>query len=158
MINNHKARGEWKIQLSMKINFVYSKDNNETRVIHTKSDNIEIMIGTEADDVINELFKSFVKRYQGGLETKMRGSDFIFERVELFEYHLHKISINRGSSYIDSSDWMKNKKATINPKNKENECFKYALIAALNHQQIRKDPQRISKLRPFINNYNWSNI
>ena len=56
MINNHKARGEWKIQLSMKINFVSSKDNNESRRMHTKSDNIEIMSGTEADDVINELF------------------------------------------------------------------------------------------------------
>ena len=154
MINNHKARGEWKIQLSTKINFVSSKDNNETRTMHTKSDNIEIMSGTEADDVINELFKSFFKRYQEGLEKKMRGSNFIFERVELLEYHLHKISINRGSSYIDSPNWIKNKKATINPKNKGNECFKYAVIAALNHQKIRKDPQRISKLRPFINNNN----
>ena len=82
MINNHKARGEWKIQLSTKINFVSSKDNNETRTMHTKSDNIEIMSGTEADDVINELFKSFFKRYQDGLEKKMKGSDFIFERVD----------------------------------------------------------------------------
>ena len=93
MINNHKARGEWKIQLSMKINFVSSKDNNETRTMHTKSDNIEIMSGTEADDVINELSKSLFKRYQEGLETKMKGSDFIFKRVELLEYHLHKIRI-----------------------------------------------------------------
>ena len=100
MINNHKARGEWKIQLSMKINFVSSKDNKETRTMHTKSDNIEIMSGTEADDVINELSKSLFKRYQEVLETKMKGSDFIFERVELLEYHLHKISINRGCSYI----------------------------------------------------------
>ena len=93
MINNHKARGEWKIQLSMKINFVSSKDNNETRTMHTKSDNIEIMSGTEADDVINKLSKSLFKRYQEGLEAKMKGSDFIFKRVELLEYHLHKISI-----------------------------------------------------------------
>ena len=56
MINNHKARGEWKIQLSMKINFISSKDNSESCTMHTKSDIIEIMSGTEADDVINELF------------------------------------------------------------------------------------------------------
>ena len=73
MINNHKARGEWKVQLSMKINFISSKDNNESRTMHTKSNNIEIMSGTEAD-VINEIFKSFFKRYQEGLETKMRVS------------------------------------------------------------------------------------
>ena len=84
----------------------------------------------------------------------MKGSNFIFERVELLEYHLHEISLNRGSSYIDSHDWIKNKKATINLKNNDNECFKYAVTAALNHKKIRKDPQRISKLKPFINNYN----
>ena len=117
----------------MKINFISSKDTDESRTMHTKSDNIEIIIGTEADDVINGLSKSLFKRYQEGLETKMKGSNFIFDRVELLEYHLHKISINRGSSNIDSPDWIKNKKATINPKNKDNECFKYAVIAALNH-------------------------
>ena len=119
MIDNYKAKGQWKIQLSMTINFISSLDTNESRTMHTKSDHIEIMSGIEADDVINELFKSFFKRYQKGLETKMKGSNFIFERVELLEYHLHKISLNRGSSYIDSSDWIKNKKATINPKNND---------------------------------------
>ena len=44
-----------------------------------------------------------------------------------------------------SSDWLKNKGATINPKNKDNECFKYAIIAALHHQEIQRNPQRISK-------------
>ena len=101
MIDNYKAKGEWKIQLIMQINFISSLDTNESRTMHTKSDNIEIMSGTEADDVINELFKSFFNRYQEGLETKMKGSNFIFERVELLEYHLHKISLNRGISYID---------------------------------------------------------
>ena len=57
-----------------------------------------------------------------------------------------------------SSDWLKNKGATINPKNKDNECFKYAIIAALHHQEIGKNPQRISKLKPFIENYNWKDI
>ena len=60
--DNHKARGEWKIQLVMKIIFVSSLDANETRVMHTKSDNIEIMSGIESSDVIiNELFKSFLE-------------------------------------------------------------------------------------------------
>ena len=59
----------------------------------------------------------------------MKGSSFTFDRADLLEYHLHKISLNRGGSYIMSSDWLKNKGATINPKNKDNECFKYAIIA-----------------------------
>ena len=57
-----------------------------------------------------------------------------------------------------SSDWLKNKGATINPKNKDNECFKYAIIAALHHQEIGRNPQRISKLKPFVNRYNWKDI
>ena len=81
MIDNHKARGEWKIQLTMRIIFVSFTDANETRETHTKSDNITIMRGVENEDIINELFNTFRKRYQEGLETKMKGSSFTFERI-----------------------------------------------------------------------------
>ena len=158
MTDNHKAYGEWKIQLVMRIIFVSSLNNSELREMHTKSNNIEIMNGAETNDAINEIFDSFLKRYPEGLETKMRGSSFTFDRVDLLEYHLHKISLNRGGSYIMSSDWLKNKGATINPKNKDNECFKYAIIAALHHQEIGRNPQRISKLKPFIDGYKWKDI
>ena len=55
----------------------------------------------------------------------------------------HKISLNRGGSYIDSPNWIKRKKATINPKNKDYECFKYATTAALTNEKIKEDPQKI---------------
>ena len=75
------------------------------------------------------------------------------------EYHLHKISLNRGSSYIKSPEWIKNKGVTINPRNTKNHmCFQYAITTALNHQNIDHYAERISKLRPFINNYNWKDI
>ena len=104
--------------------------------MYTKSDNIEIMNGTETSDAINELFKSFFRRYQEGLQTKMRGSSFTFERVDLLNYHLHKISLNRAGSYINSPEWLKNKGATINLKNDDDECFKYTLTVALNYEVI----------------------
>ena len=110
MIDDHKAKGEWKIQLAMGIIFVSFIDANETREMRTKSDNITIMSGIETGDVINELFSTFRKRYQEGLETKMRGNSFTFERIDLLEYHLHNISLNRGSSYINSPERIKNKK------------------------------------------------
>ena len=100
MIDNHKARGEWEIQLIMRIIFVSFTDANESRKMHTKSDNVTIMSGIETNDVINELFNTFCKRYQEGLETKMKGSSFTFEHIDLLEYHLHKISLNRGSSIL----------------------------------------------------------
>ena len=67
-------------------------------------------------------------------------------------YSLHKVSLNRVGSHIDSLDWIKHKKATINPKSKDNECFKDAITAALNHKRVKKDPQRIYDLTLFLIN------
>ena len=77
----------------------------------------------------------------------MRGSDFIFDSVHLLYYKCHKINFNRGGGQIDSPDWIKNKRPTINPINKkDHKSFQYAVIVALNHEGIKKDPQRIQKL------------
>ena len=159
MINDYKNKGEWKIQLTAEINFTSLKpDSDETRIMHTKSDNTEIMTGGDANEVIKELFKSFLHRYQEGLQEKMRGSEFEFDGVNLLYYDFNKISLNRGGSYIDSSEWIKNKKSTINPKNNDYKCFQYAVTVSLNHDKINRDPQRISKIKPFIDQYNWNDI
>ena len=58
-------------------------------------------------------------------------------------------------SYIKCDEWLKNKGVTINPKNiKNNKCFKYAITAVLNCQDIDSHPEKISKLKQFIINYN----
>ena len=143
----------------MRIIFNSFIDKNQTQLIHTKSDNVEIIIGTDTNEAINELINYFMIRYQYGLETKMNGSSYTFERTDLLEYHLHKISLNRGSSYIESPEWLHNKGVTINPKNtKNNNSFQYGITALLNYQNINHNPERISKLKPFINNYNWKDI
>ena len=98
LIEDYQAKGNWKMQLSMRMIFVSFTDANETHEMHTKRDNITIMSDIETENVRNELFNKFNKRYQKGLETKMKGSSFTFERIDLLEYHLHKISLNRGSS------------------------------------------------------------
>ena len=142
----------------MRIIFVSFTDANETCEMHTKSDNITIMIGIETEDAINELFNTFRKRCQKGLETKMKGSRFTLERIDFLEYHLHKISLNKGSSYIESPEWIKIKGVTINPKNtKDNNCFQYAITAILNYQNIDHHTERISKLKLFII-INWKGI
>ena len=158
MIVDYKSKGEWKIQITMTIFFISFIDKNESQVMHTKCDNVKIMNGTDTTDAINELIDSFMKRYQEALETKMKGSSYIFEHIDLLEYHFHKISLNRGSSYIESPEWLKNKGVTINTKNKDNKCFQYAITAALNYQNINNHLERSSKLKPFISNYNWKDI
>ena len=155
MINDYKSKGEWKIQLTAEINFTSLKpDSDETRIMHTKSDNMEIMIGSDTNDVIKELFKSFLQRYQEGLQEKMRGSDFEFDDIHLLYYDFNKISLNRGGSYIEPAKWIKDKKSTINPKNNDYKCFQYAVTVALNHNKINNSPQRISIIKPFIDQYN----
>ena len=67
----------------MSISFVSHKDSNETRTMHTMSDNIEIMMSSKTDEIIEELFKSLFERYQEGLEESMKGSDFIPDSVDL---------------------------------------------------------------------------
>ena len=159
MIDDHKSKDEWKIQSSMRIIFVSFTDANKTHEMYSKSDNITFTKSAETEDIANELFNTFRKRYQEGLETKMRGRSFTFDRIDLLKYDLHKISLNRGSSYIKSPEWIKNRGVTINSKNtKDNNFFQYAIIASLHHNNIDHHPERISNLRPFINNYNWKDI
>ena len=158
IINNHKTRGlvryhsgnklwleetssEWKIQLTMALNFIPSKDSDETRTMHAKSNKVEIMIGSETDEIIKDLFESFLQKYQEGLEESMRGSEFVYDSVDVLCY-LNKISLSRGGSYIDSPKWLKNKKATTNQKNNDGKYFQYALTVALNYEKIKKDPQK----------------
>ena len=96
----------------------------------TKSDNIEIMMGSETDETIEELFKSLLQRYQERFEKSMRGSAFIFS-IDALYYGLNKISLSRGGSFIDSPEWIKNKKATINIRNNDDKCFQYPINVAL---------------------------
>ena len=84
MINDHKTQSEWKIQLTMQINFISSKDSEETCTMHTKSHNIEIMMGNETDEIIEKLFESLLQNYQKNLEESMRGSEFVFDSIDLF--------------------------------------------------------------------------
>ena len=115
LINDYKSKGEWKIQLTAQINFISLRPgSDETRVMHTRSVNEEFMNGSDTDEIIKELFKSFLQRYQENLQEKMRSSDFAFDGVNFLYYDFNKISINRGGSYIDSPKWLKNKKSTIN--------------------------------------------
>ena len=119
IINNHKTCGlvryhsgnktwveetssEWKIQLTMAINFISSKDSDETRTMHTKSNNVEIMMGSERDEIIKDLFEFFLQKYQEGLEESMRGSRFTYDSVDAMYYNLNKVSLSRGGSHIDS--------------------------------------------------------
>ena len=119
ILNDHKNQGELKISLTVIINFISSKDSDAICTIHAKSNNMEFMMGNGTDEIIKELFESLLQKYQEGLEGKKRGSEFLYDSVDLLHYNLHKISLNRGGSYMDSPKWLKIKKKTVNPENND---------------------------------------
>ena len=97
-------------------------------------------------DIIKELFKSLLQKYKEGLEGSMKGSEFIFDSVDLLHYHLRKKSLKRVGSFVHSPKWLKNKKTTTNPKNNGDKCFQYGVTAALNYQNIKKTIKEYQKL------------
>ena len=103
ILNNHKSQakfrshygdkiieiddyghGEWKIQITLAINFISSKDSDEVRTIRTKSNHVEAMIGSETNDIIKMLYESTFQRYQEGLKELMKGSDYIYDSIDSF--------------------------------------------------------------------------
>ena len=127
LINDYKAirneSNEWKIQMNMRVNFISSIDTRETRSFYVQSDNEETRSGNETDDIIAGLLNSFLNNYQKEDEALRERSGFVFKTVDLLSYTFHKTSLKRGKSYIKSPEWLKNKRAAINPKNKDNKCF-----------------------------------
>ena len=76
--------------------------------MYSKSDNIEFMMGNEKEKIIEDFFDT-KNRYQKNLEESMKRSELVFDCVDLLYYRLHKITLDRGGSYIDSPKWLKNK-------------------------------------------------
>ena len=103
---------------------------------------------------LNPFCKDTKKIYK----KKMKGSDFAFDGVNYLYYNFNKIGISRGGSYIDSPKWLKDKKSTVNQKNNDNKWFQYAVALALNIDKINDHPERISKIKPFIEKYIWKDI
>ena len=147
------------MQLSAEINFISLKaGSDETRVMYTRSDNEKFMRSDDTNEIIKLLFELFLQRFEENLQNKMRGSEFEFDGINFLYYDFNKTSIYRGGTYKDSPKWLKNKKSTKNPKNNDDKCFQYAVTLALNLDNINKHPQRISKIKPFIDQYNWKDI
>ena len=88
-------------------------------------------MGSETNEIVGEFFESLLQRYQEGLEKSIRKIEFIFDSVDVLYFNINKLSPNRGGSHIDSPEWLKNKKSTVNPKNNDDKCFLFAVTMAL---------------------------
>ena len=88
----------------------------------------------------------------------LRNSKFVFDKVLHMDTDFHRLNLTRGSSYVPLPDWLMKKKAIINPKNSDIECFKWAVIAAMKWEEIGNNPERVSKLRRYEGDFDWSDI
>ena len=159
LINQYKNQGEWKEQLTAEVTFISLKPgSDEMRIMLVRSDAEEFMSGDDTNEIIKPLFQSFIQRYEEGLQNRMKGSDFKFDGINFLYYGFNKTSIYRGGTNTDLPKRLKDKRSTRNTKNKDNKCFQYATTLTLNIDKINKDPQRISKIKPFIDQYNWKDI
>ena len=96
----------------MHVNFISSRDAGENRIYYVWSDKVSIIQGENTNAIIRKIFNSFLHNYQQELKM-IKGSDFVFESVDLLDYKLHRVCLNRGESYIKSPKWLENKKAVI---------------------------------------------
>ena len=107
---------------------------------------------SDLDEIVDEMIDSMKFQIEN---PALLNSRFVFDEVLFTNVDFHQLNLTRGSSYLPLPGWLARKKAIINPKNKDKECFKWAAIAA---SVSIKDPQRISKLKRFEKDLNWSGI
>ena len=102
---------------------------------------------------INDLIERMLAYIKAQTENpKFPESGFTLDKIMHLYINFHKLVLTRGSSYIELPEWIKSKKAVINRQNKDEECFKWAVIAALHHEVIKDNLERISLLSLIKNN------
>ena len=108
---------------------------------------------------INDLIERMLPYIKAQTEhPKFPESGFTLDKIMQLYINFQRLVLTRGSSYIGLPEWIKNEKAVINPQNKDKECFKGAVIAALHHREIKNNPKRIRLLRPYEKQYNWKGL
>ena len=108
---------------------------------------------------INSIVQGMINHMAKQLENpKLKDSKFIFDKILYTDISNHRLVLTRGSSYIKLPDWLAKKKAILNPKNLDEKCFKWAVMAGLKWGEIDCHPERVNKLRQYENEFNWSGI
>ena len=111
----------------------------------------EIFQGSYLNEIVNEMLAHMKMQIEN---PALKRSGFRFDEVLFLYVNFYQLNLTRGSSYLPLPDGIAKKKAIINPKNEnDEECFKWAVIAALHHKEIKYNPERTSTLTKFEDNY-----
>ena len=120
-----------------------------------KSRMMEMFAGSDIDEILEAMF-AYIKTLVE--HPKLPKSGFSIDHIMHLDIDFHRLVLIRGGSYIPLPEWLAKKKAVINPKNTDEECFKWAVLAALHHEEVDVHPERITKLEPYAEQYDWSGL
>ena len=110
---------------------------------------------SDMDEIVSAMTEHIKKQIKN---PALRDSKFVFDWIIHMDIDFHRLNLTRGSSYIPLPDWLAKKKAIINPKNSDLECFKWAVTAAMRWEEIDRDHQRIRKFRRYKDDFDWDGI
>ena len=116
----------------------------------------EIFQSSDLNEIVNEIFAQIKTQIEN---QALANSRFRFDEVLFLDVNFYQLNLTRGSSYLALPDWIAKKRAIVNPKHEnDEECFKWAVTAALHHKEIKPHPKRISNLRKYVDNYDLSGL
>ena len=110
---------------------------------------------SDMNEIVNEMISHMKQQIEN---PALSDSKFVFNEVVNMDVNFHRLNLMRGSSYLPLPDWLAHKKAIINPKNSDLESFKRAVIAAMRWEQTGKNPEQITKLKRFENDFDWTGV
>ena len=154
--------GSAMVQMTVWIRFIQALEDDFGNVIESdrvrlpfNSRMTEIHQGSDLNEIVNEMFTHMQTQIENPALTNSR---LVFDEVLFIEINFYQLNLTRGSSYIPLPNWIENKKAVINPRNEnDEECFRWAVIAALHYKEIGKNPQCISNIMRY-DNYDLSGL
>ena len=149
-----KTRTSARIQTTAWIRFVRDDEEGQERVeLAFNSLMTSVYRGSEMDQIVDGMTANMKFQIEN---PALLNSRFVFDEFLYLDVNFHQLNLMRGSSYLPLPDWLASKKGIVNPYNDDEECFIWSVIAAENAGM--KDPQRISNLRKFMDNYDWSEL
>ena len=127
-------------------------------------DRVELVFNSRMTDVhqgsnLDAIVDGMIAHMKMQIENPaLLNSRFRFDEILFLNVNFHQLNLTRGSSYLLLPDWIARKKVIINPQNDDEECFKWAVITASKWMGIKFNPERVSNLRKFVDNYDWSGL
>ena len=146
-----KTRTSARIQTTAWIRFVRDDEEGQERVeLAFNSLMTSVYRGSEMDQIVDGITANMKFQIEN---PALLNSRFVFDEFLYLDVNFHQLNLTRGSSYLPLPDWLASKKAIVNPHNDDEE---WSVIAAENAGM--KDPQCVSNLRKFMDNYDWSGL